>query len=180
MSHILTEIDKNLLNKVKKMTGMTEPEAEIALNTITKFTMSGFLKIKRIEREGKSDRDVEIVNNFLKKMPHYRGTLYRGIPFGKIEKLQAFLDKIRTNGGHAIDSMTSFTSDEFVAEDYASSRYPVMMRIKNNRSGISIQEFSALYTEREVLVPKGTQYRLTHISENIEAGEILYIDMEEI
>jgi hypothetical protein len=180
MSHVLTAIDQNLLNKVETLTGMTESEAEVALNTISKFTMSGFIKIKKIEREGGSDRDVEVVNNFIKKMPAYQGMLYRGIPFCKLEKLQAFLKNIQDNGGYAIDSMTSFTSDEYVAEDYASSRYPVMMRIKNNRSGISIREFSALYAESEVLVPKGTQYRVTHISEDIEDEEILYIDMEEI
>ena len=180
MSHVLTEIDRNLLNKVETMTGMTETEAEIALNTITKFTMSGFIKIKKIEREGGSDREVEIVNNFIKKMPHYRGMIYRGIPFCKLEKLQGFLKNLDQNGGYGIDSMTSFTSDEFVAEDYASSRYPVMMRIKNNHSGIAIEEFSALYAENEVLVPKGTKYRVTHIPEAIEAGEILYIEMEEI
>ncbi|MFO7030234.1 hypothetical protein B9T07_09340 [Limnospira fusiformis CCALA 023] len=179
MINTLNEVNINLLKKVEKLTGMSQFEAEVAIDRITKSTPSGFMKIKNLEREGKTTPDIQLVNNFVNRMPPYQGTIYRGIPFSKLEKLQSFLTLIQRNGGYTIDSMTSFTSDELVAEDYAYSAYPVIIRIKNNISGISIQEF-LIYSENEIIIPKGTKYRVTHLPKVIEPEEILYIDMEEI
>lgn len=180
MINVLNEINIDLLEKIEKLTGMNESEAEIALNKITKFTLSGFMKIKSIEREGKTNQDTKLLNNFIKNMPAYQGFIYRGVPFSTLEKLKSFLTLIEKNGGYTIDSMTTFTCDDFVAEDYAYSRYPVVIRIKNNISGISIKEFLSIYSENEIIVPKGTQYRLTHLPKVIEPEEVLYIDMEEV
>ncbi|MEM1171460.1 MAG: hypothetical protein AAGJ08_20860 [Cyanobacteria bacterium P01_H01_bin.35] len=37
-----------------------------------------------------------------------------------------------------------------------------------------------MYSEREVLVPKGTKYEVTYVPNQVKLGEVNYIDLEEI
>ncbi len=96
------------------------------------------------------------------------------------ESIKSFIKKLKPHGNYTLDTVTSFTSDPKIAENYSGHFCSVAIRIKHNHSGLSICDLSAMYSESEVLVPKDTEYEITNIPKEVKAGQINHIDLEEI
>ncbi|MGK7918800.1 MAG: ADP-ribosyltransferase [Trichodesmium sp.] len=179
MNDVVLGLNNKLVAQVAKLTGMSSIEAAESLAALERFTTSDFRKIRRADKEGKNEGNVKILNDFMHKMPYYHGDIYRGMSFSE-KSIKSFIQKLKPHGDYTIDSVTSFTSDPKIAETYSGHCYQVVIRVKHNHSGISISDFSAMYSEKEVLVPKGTKYEVTHIPDQLKVGEINYVDLEEI
>ncbi|MGK7928987.1 MAG: ADP-ribosyltransferase [Spirulina sp.] len=173
-------LDKKTFAKVEKLTGMYSSEIETALVALESFTVSGYKNMRERERNGRIGNDIKTLNRFLHQMPAHSGEIYRGLAFKTSEARQEFIQKLEENGSYTLEAISSFTSDIEVAKVYAGKRYPVLLRVRENHSGVSIEDFSAMYCEKEILLPKGTQYEVLAISQSLEVGEIVAIDLLEI
>jgi len=179
MNNVVLDLNNKLVAKVAKLSGMNSVEAAESLAALEKFTTTDFRKIRCADKEGKNEKNVKNLNNFMHKMPSYDGDIYRGMSFSE-KSIKSFIQQLKPHGDYTLDSVTSFTSDPKVAETYSGHCYQVVIRVKHNHSGISIKDFSAMYSEKEVLVPKGTKYEVTHLPKEVKVGQINYIDLEEI
>ncbi len=180
MNTLPIHLENRSVKTIAKLTGMNGIEIEKTLNAIQKFTRAGFGKIRKAEREGQRDDQIELLNKFMRKMPKYKGEIYRVMSLSEAS-IQCFIEQLKNhNLSYTLEAMSSFTSDLKVAENYSGSCYPVILRVKKNQSGVSIQDFSAMYSECEVLVPKGTHYIVINLPEKIESGKINYIDLQEV
>ncbi|MGB3509617.1 MAG: ADP-ribosyltransferase [Microcoleaceae cyanobacterium] len=110
-------------------------------------------------------------------MPSSDGNIYRGMSFSE-KSIKSFIQQLKPHGDYTLDSVTSFTCDSKIAETYSGHYYQVVIRVKHNHSGVSISDFSAMYSEREVLVSKGTKYEVMNVPKEFKPGEINYIDLE--
>lgn len=152
---------------------------------------------------------VDGVHDTFAKVAPTPGVAYRGlnnIPPDHVEK-------ILNSKTMTLDSMSSFSFDHQVAHDYAtgaqaskaagtdvskSSKYgddkvlpngvQVVMRL-THKSGINMMGASDFKKEQEVLIPKGTRFRLTHVTReghfdsqklNDKDPPIVVVHMEEI
>ena len=179
MNNVVLGLNNKLVAKVAQLSGMSSVEAAESLAALERFTTADFRKIRRADKEGKNEGNVKNLNNFMHKMPAYDGDIYRGMSFSE-KSIKSFIQQLKPHGDYTLDSVTSFTSDPKIAETYSGHCYPVVIRVKHNHSGVSISDFSAMYSEREVLVPKGTKYEVTHVPKEVKLGEVNYIDLEEI
>ncbi|NET43520.1 ADP-ribosyltransferase [Okeania sp. SIO2B3] len=179
MNNVVLCENNKLVAQVAKLSGMNSIEAAESLSALERFTTADFRKIRRADKEGKNEGNVKVLNNFMHKMPAYDGDIYRGMSFSE-KSIKSFIQQLKPHGDYTLDSVTSFTSDPKIAETYSGHCYQVVIRVKHNHSGVSISDFSAMYSEREVLVPKGTKYEVTNVPQEVKAGEINYIDLEEI
>lgn len=179
MNNVLLGLNTKLVAKVAQLTGMSSVEAEKSLTALERFTTADFRKMRRADKEGKNEGNVKVLNNFMKKMPHYDGNIYRGLSFSE-KSIESFIQQLKPHGDYTLDSVTSFTSDPKIAETYSGHCYQVVIRVKHNHSGVSISDFSAMYSEREVLVPKGTKYEVMNVPKEVKPGQINYIDLEEV
>lgn len=179
MNNVALGLNNKLVAKVSELTGMSSVEAEESLTALDRFTTADFRKIRRADREGKNEGNVKILNNFMHKMPAYDGDIYRGMSFSE-KSINAFIEQLKPHGDYTLDCVTSFTSDPKIAETYSGHCYQVVIRVKHNHSGVSISDFSAMYTESEVLVPKGTKYEVMNVPKEVKAGQINYIELEEV
>jgi SPP1 gp7 family putative phage head morphogenesis protein len=60
----------------------------------------------------------------------------------------------------ASSSIHSRTAHQFAARHIDGERLPVMLRVRNNQTGVSIMNVSGIKTEGEVLLRKGARYRV--------------------
>jgi hypothetical protein len=97
------------------------------------------------------------------KFPIYGGVVYKGMNL-KGAAVQKFMS-LKNGDEFVFDSMSSFSSSGNMAIDFAfpdttsSTGVPVVIQVNNNYRGKSIAPFSS-HEEDEVLIPKGTKYRL--------------------
>ena len=179
MNNTVVGLNKKLVSKLCQLSGMNCFEAKESLTALERFTTEDFRKIRRADQAGKNEGNVKILNNFMKKMPAYDGNIYRGMSFSE-KSIKPFIQQLKPHENYTLDSVTSFTSDPKVAETYSGHCYQVVIRVKHNHSGVSISDFSAMYSESEVLVPKGTKYEIVSVPKDVKPGEINYIDLEEV
>jgi len=174
------ELDPSLIQQVHNLTGMSDGDVEQALNAISGFTRSEYKSIRNLESRGQSNSKILLINQLIRRMPYFQGKIYRGLRFFKEEKFQTFIEDLKRDRTLTLDAMSSFTSDLLVAESYSVSRYPVVLEVRDNNSGVAIEEFAAMYVEHEVLAPRGTRYEVIDISPAEEPGDITYIYLHEI
>lgn len=179
MNNVVLCENNKLVAQVAKLSGMNSIEAAESLSALERFTTTDFRKIRRADKQGKDEGNVKILNKFMHKMPAYDGDIYRGMSFSE-KSIKSFIQQLKPHGDYTLDSLTSFTSDPKIAETYSGHCYQVVIRVKHNHSGVSISDFSAMYSESEVLVPKGTKYEVTNVPKEVKVGQINYVDLEEI
>ncbi|KKD39481.1 MAG: ADP-ribosyltransferase [Limnoraphis robusta] len=179
MNKLTSTLEPLTPEDVTRLTGIDTPVVEKIFNAISDFTTGDYRKIRRAEEQGIKDARIELLNTFMNKMSGYQGEIYRGMSFTE-KSIKTFLEKIQQPEGYTLEAMASFTFSLNVAENYSGSCYSVVLRVKGNRSGVAICNFSAMYAECEVLVPKGTRYKVVNLPDKIEPGKINYIDLQEV
>ena len=179
MNKLTSTLEPLTAEDVTRLTGIDTPVVEKMFNAIADFTTGSYRKIRRAEQQGIKDTRIELLNTFMDKMSGYQGEIYRGLSFGE-KSIKGFIENLKNPEGYTLEAMASFTYSLNIAENYSGSCYSVVLRVTGNRSGVAICNFSTMYAECEVLVPKGTRYKVVNLPEKIERGKINYIDLQEI
>ena len=119
------------------------------------------------------------------RAPKYEGRVFRGI----YNLEQAEVDQLRRAKTITWDAMSSSSKSEFRAKTFlgsADNRHSVLFDIKS-KTGVDIQGVvrEAYRTEREVVLRKGTKYRITSVKEQVykiegEFQKATRITMEEM
>ncbi len=162
------------------------------VKAIREFTEGEYEEMRKNERDGKKDDRVEAINKNIfdnDEVPVYEGELWRGLSaneFSKNPALKAAAEMLRTlkEGDELeLDAMSSFTSDIDVAKNFANnSSAGFIFNVKSNTKGKSIEGISKILGEKEVLVPKGSKYKIIGVSETktISGKVVKVFEIEEI
>jgi len=96
----------------------------------------------------------------IRSAPKSGGTVYRGITFSDAE-LEVFLAKLERGGVMELDSLQSFTHSPSIAQSYApvGEKTSVLLKVKM-KSGVDINHKWGNHIDEEVLLMKGTKFRL--------------------
>jgi len=190
---------------IQKLTGMSADEAKASIKAIKSYISVGgdgavsYGAIRNVQRgifnapDGKPhygkpltksqiakvQSSIESIDRYVKKMPAYEGVIHRGMSFNSDDARTDFLSKI--SKGYSLEAMSSFSSSRIAAEEFAAARTSssrgVIFTVKN-KSGASVAALSRMKKEEEVLVPKGTKYRIVGTPKKI--GGVVVVQMEEI
>jgi hypothetical protein len=138
---------------------------EIA-DAISRFSADESGRIREFERTGKEQNGTEkkyaaAINSYIAQAPKFKGQVHRGLTFDKPEAVSGFLKQLTQDGGLELDAMSSFSSDRNIAKSFDGGNYGVLIKVKANQSGTSIKNGSSNSGENEVLIPKGTKYRIS-------------------
>jgi hypothetical protein len=115
-------------------------------------------------REGKltpaSEAFIKNMDNSLNSLPDYKGEVYRGINDPK----GAVLSEIKNNVGGVIEwqGYSSTTRDKSKTEDFGKD---VFFSIKS-KTGKDIEKYSNIKSEQEVLMPRGSKFKIISIEGN--------------
>lgn len=152
--------------KIAELTGMSEKDAADSIQAVRDFTSKSYEEIRGLQYAGKSSPEIEKINRYLEKMPKLKGEVLRGKGFKSTEDLDKFIADLKKGKSYQLPAMSSFTSSKSVAKQYADSRanakseVPAVLVVKNNKKGASIRNISEYKGEDEVIVPKGTKYKM--------------------
>lgn len=187
------EISANeFYDAVARKTGLSKDEAKRAIDNINDFTGDLYDMYRGLDKsKGTKDPEVAAIYKYIQKAPKFQGEIYRGLNFSSQENLASFLSFVGNNKGIRLDAMSSFSSSQRTAENFASGQtgtsnnpgnYGVVLHVKANKSGVSIKKFSGLPAENEVLAPKGASYRAVSAGKPRLEGGKTYVDiyLEEI
>lgn len=173
--------------------GVSDPKKATAYaKALDDFTGDNFRLIRKVEsgqkrslvaddpqdwkRAKKSARDL---GEFLSSAPKAEGSAFRGLTFKTQTQYDDFMKSIE-GGTMELNAMSSFSSSESVVKRFArkgADTQAVIIRVKSNMSGVDLSSLSQYPDEKEVLVPKGTKYRVTKTS--VGADGRTYVDVEE-
>ena len=116
----------------------------------------------------------------LGKLPHFKGTLYRGMSFKDKDELDNYVLSLASSDGAA--GFTSTSWDEASARDYATrGKDPihVVFRIEKAVRGAFLGPVSCAPSDREILYSPGARFSQEGVAE-IGKGGILTIVLKEI
>lgn len=145
---------------------LTEPEQAALMKYISSDSYKINDKLRRGTALSKGDRQfVEALDQALRKLPEYRGTVYRSLAMGlEIEDADAFVAEYVVGKGKQFPSYISSSLGVYDPD------MPIQYII-TSRHGKDMTMFNA--GEREVLFPRDTWFHVTKVS-----GHTIY--MEEI
>ena len=145
---------------------LTEPEQAALMKYISSDSYKINDKLRRGTALSKGDRQfVEVLDQALRKLPEYRGTVYRSLAMGlEIEDADAFVAEYVVGKGKQFPSYISSSLGVYDPD------MPIQYII-TSRHGKDMTMFNA--GEREVLFPRDTWFHVTKVS-----GHTIY--MEEI
>jgi hypothetical protein len=143
-----------------------EHTGEEIAEAVRRFSGSYSGNIRTFERTGEQSTGIEkkaaaAINSYIAAAPKYKGQVHRGLSFTDPDKVAKFLKDLTADGGFKLNAMSSFSSKPSVAKGFDGGKYGVMLKVKGNQSGTSIKNGSSHLDENEVLVPKGTKYRIS-------------------
>ena len=159
--------------------GKSMLRANQTFNAIHGFTGNTFGDIRKNQQSGKPDKRAELIESYVRSAPPAEGRLYRGMTLEKGDTVENVVRRIQSG----TSSMASWTNNRSVAENFSSPAdgTAIIMRVNNNKSGASIENFSVHPAEQEVLVPSKVKYRLIKQRE-VKQGKDTYtiLDFEEV
>lgn len=119
-------------------------------------------------RKGKPQEYTEAINKMLNspKVPRYDGEIYRGLSSKFLET-----NSLEPGTEFSLQAMSSFSSNQKIAERFAGGSEGVVIKVKQNTQGVSIKNISTFAEEDEVLVPKNTKYRVVSVEGNVYTVE---------
>ena len=171
--------EETVTKAMSQISGLSQKESQKSYDAIRVFTGSDFAEIRRQEAgnpSGKYKETIKAVNNYLNKAPKFDGQIYRGLTFEDTAKRNEFIKKIEQNN-FKNNAMSSFSSSLSVSDSFSRPKRSVIISVKNNKSGVSIRNISAIPKEDEVLCPKDVQYKV--LSKRTKNG-VVHIEVEEI
>jgi hypothetical protein len=175
VQNVSRSVARERVKAVVRFADVDYPEIRAADDGMTEYKNADGKIIKVSKR---AQDDAQKINDYIKDAPKYEGTIYRGLS-DRGGNLTEFIDQLKSAEGLTIRSVSSFSSNFKVAEQFAGRRGErnAIIAVKSNRSGSSIRNIAVMPGEDEVLIPKGTRYR--YIGERIKDGITIY-EVEEI
>jgi len=169
---------------VMKDVGFDKKKADDTVRAVESFTGMGYLNIRSVQTGSLPVADIgykeqaEIIEEYIKKAPHFNQPIYRGLHPTKGSNLLKFVD---VKVGDVVDmkGTSSWTSSKESGQKNAISG--VLFRAESVNKGTSVKHLSAFPSEDEVLVSKDAKFRVTGkqwIYPTI-GGKILSFDVEE-
>ena len=111
----------------------------------------------------------QVLNNYLDRAPKFEGDLHRGISVEKKE-VQAVLDKYKPGDTVSLEAKQSWTKDPKAVKDRLTSlannqKEPtsIMFEYPKSKAGVDVSKHSRFPEEAEVLMPKGSAYRVKEV-----------------
>jgi len=198
----LSDSPRGQSSAIQKLTGMSADEAKASIKAIKSYVSVGgdgavsYGAIRNVQRgifnapDGKPhygnpltktqiakvQSSIESIDQYVKKMPAYEGVIHRGMTFKSEDERKAFLSKI--SKGYSLEAMSSFSSSRDAAGEFAGASSNGVIFTVKNKSGASVAALSRIKKEEEVLVPKGTKYRIIGTPKKV--GGVVVVQMEEI
>lgn len=191
-----------------KSIGLTAAEGKAAKEAVYNWSSGSYPFVRKVDA-GEDDGDImdefgvskaelkaykaetESLNKLMDNAPKFPGEIYRGLTLPP-----DVLDEVVASGKMELGAMSSFSSDMKASQlfsapnpdiEYEEPMASVLLRVKANKSGVSITDFSgAGEKESEVLVPKTAKYKVvgsstqTRKSYNGEDYDETIIDLEEV
>jgi ADP-ribosyltransferase exoenzyme len=164
--------------KTKGKSGKTkaaEPTADEAkaIRFYTGSQSSDFIAHDRgagVSPENKEMNDK--LNSYLDKSPKFEGDIHRGISVEKGDA-QSVLDKYKPGASVELDAKQSWTTDPKNVKDRLTSiangqknPVPIVFQYPKSKVGVDISKQSRFEEEKEVLVPKGTKYKVKSVDKH--------------
>lgn len=138
---------------------LTEPEQHAMNNYISSASYVWNDKLRRGERLTKEEQQsIENLDSALKKMPKYKGTLYRSLSEFGIPDVEEFIK------GHIPGRPIQFREYLSTSEEVYDESFPIQYVIQS-KSGRDIQKFNP--GEKEILFERNTWFIPTKIEGNI-------------
>lgn len=176
---------------IKKGNNITKKEAEETMRSILNWKLNSE-SARKDQREGRPNKNVDNIDEFIKNSTPYKGMIARGIKFHNKEDAMNFI-KGDENGilgnqsAHAswtsdFDQAKGFADVEAKTDpywkEYSKNQYPVIV-IAKNKTGAPIQKAgNRLHNEEaEVIVSKNTRHRIVKV---IDRDGIILIEAEEV
>jgi hypothetical protein len=157
-------------------------DAEGVIESVKEWSENAY-EIREDQKNGRSSKDADNLDLFIKQSTPFPGEISRGLEFDSEEELNKFVkgeDGILGNqNAHA-----SWTSNYEKAKDFAGMNlssvkktYPVIVKAPN-KSGVSIRNLSTFgQGEDEVVVSKNTRHKIKSVRKE---GDLTIIETEEI
>lgn len=163
--------------KVAKDLQISEEKAKAMAESIYSYASSAYEAIRAGSRGEDNNFKIEAENceEFIKASPKWAGgKIYRGIEIYDEADMYAILDK--AGKGQPIDmrGISSWTSEQSVAEKFAKGLYPIVFITNgtSTKNGTSIKHLARYEDEDEVLVSKDAVFTPTKIE---KAYGMIYI-----
>jgi hypothetical protein len=102
-------------------------------------------------------------------------TLHRGLAWNDMEKMNSFVDAVKSGNGIKLESITSFSTNKNVAISFTKGKaYSVSIRINNSGSlkGLNLSNISYAPNESESLLASGQSLGLKSISQRTGGYDI--------
>ncbi len=156
----LTKEEQQSIEKAKEpLQPLTEPEQHAMNNYISSASYVWNDKLRRGERLTKEEQQsIENLDSALKKMPKYKGTLYRSLSEFGIPDVEEFIK------GHIPGRPIQFREYLSTSEEVYDESFPIQYVIQS-KSGRDIQKFNP--GEKEILFERNTWFIPTKIEGNI-------------
>lgn len=172
------------IETISKLTGMTNDEALESAKAVWSFTEAEYEDIRASEYAGIITPQIAAINRYLNKMPKFPGEIFRGKKFKTQQLLDDFIEKMENGYTYDLPAMSSFSSSEKSPKYFATNvsfQPSVIFKVAKNKSGVTVKNISHSEHEDEVLVKKGTQYKLNGLIQYMEheGKKITVIPLEE-
>lgn len=173
-----------VVNAISKLTGMSTDEALESAKAVWSFTEAEYEEIRKSEYAGIITPQIAAINRYLDRMPKFPGEIFRGKKFKTQELLDDFISKMENGSTYDLPAMSSFSSSEKSPKYFATNvsfQPSVIFQVSQNKSGVTVKNISHSKHEDEVLVKKGTRYKLAGSIQHIEheGKKITVIPLEE-
>jgi hypothetical protein len=167
-----------VINKISKLTGMTESESRASARAVNAFSDEDYEKIRKAEYAGIETSQTKAINRYLDKMPKFEGEIFRGRQYKTQQDIDNLVRRLKEGDDYELPAMSSFSSDIETATTFAVEgayglaeakfSMAVIFKVASNKSGVTIKNISANQEEDEVLVKKGTRYKINGTIETLD------------
>ncbi len=165
-------IEKTDIANAKKA-GLNEQEANLVINYTDRLYAVLNKEIYTDNASEMTNFVTSKLNTTLDKLPSYNGSVFRGL---NPKNASEFVENLEKDGKFKFETFTSTSKDMNVAQDFLKGDQKIIFNIES-KTGKSIESFSQVPEEQEVLFKSGTQFEF--VSKNYMGG-IHYVKLREI
>lgn len=114
---------------------------------------------------------IKLIEESWEALPPYNGTLFRGLLI-ESQDMNQFMMKMQPGTEFETEAFTSFTKSKKVASEFGN----VHLIVKKNTQGKDVSFVGDYQYEEEVLVKRGTKYRVASIDDSSKMMKKIYLE----
>lgn len=163
--------------------GVSVDDAEDIISSIFEYTVDYYVDVREYQSEGTGDARIKNISEniefYIQRAEPYKGTIYRGMAVGS-----SYFDSLKIGKHVNMKGTSSWSSDEYVAKDFAYNRdgeKKIIFVTNSPEKSASIKHLSDYEEESEVLVSKDVSFIVKDIKKKkrLYGDDIYYITLEE-